>query len=219
MPDAAASQPPEPSSPVLVPDEPRHWQLRPFQRILTTDDIAALSTLRPKDAPIYWVAGSRVLNAAPNVPQLGATLVLEALNDYFLPARRMAEHLSSLLGRQIRINGYATPAHARGFAAHGHPAPSVLLQQMGIRHWHLAPPPAPALGARLRRHFDPPVLTAAQREGARARATSFWQHPGQALYLPTGWLHWSSPAPQFSVHLGIEWEGRFPGADRWPGGT
>jgi ribosomal protein L16 Arg81 hydroxylase len=161
---------------------------------------------------MYWVAGSRVLSAAPSAPQPGATLVLEDVHEYFLPARRLAAHLAEVLGRTVRINAYATPGNARGFAAHSHGNPSVLLQQAGSRKWLVAPPATPQPSPRLRRHCDPPTLTAAQREQARAAAMPFWLHPGQVLYLPVGWLHWGSTGPQPSLHLGIEWDGPFLGA-------
>jgi len=130
----------------------------------------------------------------------GATLVLQGLHRSWPPLVDLAVRLRSDLGHPVQINAYLTPAGNRGFATHYDTHDVFVLQVTGRKRWCI----------------HPPVVTdplERQPWGARADEVAATADqppvvdqvlaPGDALYLPRGWLHSAEAVGELSVHLTI----------------
>ncbi|WP_345713217.1 cupin domain-containing protein, partial [Kineococcus glutinatus] len=149
-------------------------------------------------------AGDRQLSDLPDPDGIarahaaGATIVLQALHRTWPPLAAFCADLAAELGHQCQVNVYVTPPGAQGFRPHHDTHDVVVLQVDGEKHWTIHPPvvelplrsqPSSALGP------DPaagrePVIDAVLR-------------PGDALYLPRGWLHSARTADERSIHLTV----------------
>lgn len=128
----------------------------------------------------------------------GATLVLQGLHRTWPPLVEFAARLGVQLGCPVQVNAYLTPAGNRGFATHYDTHDVFVLQVAGRKRWRVHPPVLP----------DP---LERQPWGARAeevRATATGPAaleadlaPGDALYLPRGWLHSAQALGERSLHL------------------
>ena len=115
----------------------------------------------------------------------GSTLVLQGLHRTWQPIADFSRRLAAELGHPCQVNAYVTPASSRGFDPHYDVHDVFVLQIAGEKHWRIHEPVHPdplrdqpwgdrreAVAARAR---DEPVIDAVFR-------------PGDALYLPRGWL-------------------------------
>ncbi|GIJ49847.1 hypothetical protein Val02_67330 [Virgisporangium aliadipatigenens] len=130
----------------------------------------------------------------------GATLVLQGLHRLWPPLIRFAVGLRADLGHPVQINGYVTPPGNRGFATHYDTHDVFVLQIAGRKRWRIHPPVVP----------DPlerqPWGGRADEVSAAADGAPFLDEvfaPGDALYLPRGWLHSAQAVDELSVHLTI----------------
>jgi bifunctional lysine-specific demethylase and histidyl-hydroxylase NO66 len=130
----------------------------------------------------------------------GATLVLQGLHRMWPPMVTFASKLSEQLGHPVQVNAYITPAQNRGFAPHYDVHDVFVLQFAGRKHWTVH---EPVLEAPLRSQpWDdrkPQVAEAAQ--GTPVIDTVL--EPGDALYLPRGYLHSAAALGEVSGHLTI----------------
>ncbi|MEH1130693.1 cupin domain-containing protein [Micromonospora sp. CPCC 206061] len=130
----------------------------------------------------------------------GATLVLQGLHRMWPPLIDFANDLGDQLGQPLQVNAYLTPSGNQGFATHYDTHDVFVLQVDGRKHWRVH---EPVVHDPLERqpwggHADevaavaegPPVLDAVLS-------------PGDALYLPRGWLHSASAEGVRSLHLTV----------------
>ncbi|MEH1015080.1 cupin domain-containing protein [Micromonospora sp. CPCC 206060] len=130
----------------------------------------------------------------------GATLVLQGLHRTWPPLVDFARELGAALGQPLQINAYLTPAGSQGFATHYDTHDVLVLQVDGHKHWRIH---APVLPDPLERQ---PWGGRADEVGAVADgppALDVVLGPGDALYLPRGWLHSAQAQQSPSLHLTV----------------
>ncbi|WP_422748689.1 cupin domain-containing protein [Micromonospora sp. WMMD1219] len=130
----------------------------------------------------------------------GATLVLQGLHRTWPALVDFARDLGTALAQPLQVNAYLTPAGSQGFATHYDTHDVFVLQVDGRKHWRIHPP---VLADPLER----------QPWGGRADEVSATAdgrpeldvvlEPGDALYLPRGWLHSAQAQESSSLHLTV----------------
>jgi hypothetical protein len=130
----------------------------------------------------------------------GATLVLQGLHRIWPPLVDFARELGGQLGQPLQVNAYLTPAASQGFATHYDTHDVFVLQVDGRKRWRVHEPVLP----------DP---LERQPWGGRADEVSAVAdgapaldevlEPGDALYLPRGWLHSAQAEEGPSLHLTV----------------
>jgi bifunctional lysine-specific demethylase and histidyl-hydroxylase NO66 len=130
----------------------------------------------------------------------GATLVLQGLHRTHPPVIELANELSAELGHPVQVNAYVTPPQNQGFAAHYDVHDVFVLQITGTKQWRIHEPVL----------LDPlPEQQWEQRRdevAARATETPLIDtalEPGDALYLPRGYLHSATALGAFTIHLTV----------------
>ena len=130
----------------------------------------------------------------------GATLVLQGLHRIWPPLIDFAHRLGDELAQPLQVNAYLTPPGNRGFATHYDTHDVFVLQVDGTKRWRIHPPVLPdplerqAWGGRA----DEIAATA---DGPPALDVVL--EPGDALYLPRGWLHSAEAQGRRSLHLTV----------------
>ncbi len=130
----------------------------------------------------------------------GASLVLQGLHRLWPPVVELVSALSAELGHPAQANAYITPAQSRGFDAHYDVHDVFVLQLAGTKRWTIH---SPVLSSPLR---DQPWSERAADVAARAEQAPYLEtvlHPGDALYLPRGWLHAAEALGDVSAHLTV----------------
>jgi len=130
----------------------------------------------------------------------GATLVLQALHRTWPPLIRFGGDLARELGHPVQINAYITPPQNQGFAAHYDTHDVFVLQIAGSKRWTIHRPV-----------IDDPLPTQTwekRKAQVAARATEqplidTTLGPGDALYLPRGFLHSAVAQGEVSIHLTV----------------
>ena len=130
----------------------------------------------------------------------GATLVLQGLHRVWPPLVDFTRELGGALGQPLQVNAYLTPAGNQGFATHYDTHDVFVLQVDGRKHWRIHEPVLP----------DP---LERQPWGGRADEVSAVAdgppaldvvlEPGDALYLPRGFLHSAQALGESSLHLTV----------------
>ncbi|WP_431218279.1 cupin domain-containing protein [Leifsonia xyli] len=130
----------------------------------------------------------------------GATLVLQGLHRTWPAVAEFSRRLAEELGHPAQVNAYITPASSRGFDPHYDVHDVFVLQIAGEKHWRIHAPV----------HVDPlrdqPWSDRREAVAARAQeepAIDETFRPGDALYLPRGWIHSAEALGGVSVHLTI----------------
>lgn len=130
----------------------------------------------------------------------GATLVLQGLHRLWPPLIDFVRDLVDDLGRPVQANAYITPPGGRGFDPHYDVHDVFVLQTAGQKHWTIHAPV----------HADPlasqPWTDHRDAIARRARDKPFLDivlGPGDALYLPRGWIHSAEAHEETSIHLTI----------------
>jgi bifunctional lysine-specific demethylase and histidyl-hydroxylase NO66 len=130
----------------------------------------------------------------------GATLVLQGLHRTWPPVIEFANELSAELGHPVQVNAYITPPQNQGFAAHYDVHDVFVLQVTGSKHWFVHEPvltdPLPEQNWETRRDE-------VARRAAEAPLIDTVLNPGDALYLPRGYLHSASALGDLSIHLTV----------------
>lgn len=130
----------------------------------------------------------------------GATIVLQGLHRSWPALRTFTRRLVAELGHPAQVNAYITPQTARGFDPHYDVHDVFVLQVSGEKHWTVHPP--------VREHPRPDEPWSGRRAAVAARASEkpaidVVMRPGDALYLPSGWLHSAVARDGTSIHLTI----------------
>ncbi|HZB48267.1 MAG TPA: cupin domain-containing protein [Mycobacteriales bacterium] len=130
----------------------------------------------------------------------GSTLVLQGLHRTWPPLVDFGSRLATELGHPVQINAYITPPQSRGFSAHFDVHDVFVLQVAGEKRWMIHEPvhPAPLRDQEWTR-FRPAV----ERAAAGDPTIDTVLRPGDALYLPRGYLHAAEALGDVSVHLTI----------------
>ena len=195
---------------------------RDFDDLLSTTDVDELLSERGVRAPFIRVAkeGGLVARAAYLGPAgfgaempdqvdaakvlaqfaSGATIVLQGMHRLWPPIIDFVRGMVDDLGHPVQANAYVTPPQNRGFDPHYDVHDVFVLQTAGTKHWtvhepvHVDPlasqPWTDHRDAITRRVQDAPVVDAVL-------------NPGDALYLPRGWIHSARALGDTSVHLTI----------------
>jgi bifunctional lysine-specific demethylase and histidyl-hydroxylase NO66 len=130
----------------------------------------------------------------------GATIVLQGLHRNWPPLQTFIRRLVAELGHPAQVNAYITPDSARGFDSHYDIHDVFVLQVSGEKHWSVHAP--------VREHPRPDEPWARRRAAVEARAREnpvidVVMQAGDALYLPSGWLHSAVARRGTSIHLTI----------------
>jgi len=131
----------------------------------------------------------------------GHTVVLQALHRTWPALVDFSTQLSTDAGHPVQINAYITPAESQGFSAHYDVHDVFVLQVAGEKHWTVHEPV----------HIDPlrnqPWTDHSQavRDAARDRTPVIDEvlRPGDALYVPRGFLHSAKALGGVSAHLTV----------------
>jgi lysine-specific demethylase/histidyl-hydroxylase NO66 len=130
----------------------------------------------------------------------GSTVVLQGLHRLWPPLIEFADQLAADLGHPTQVNAYVTPPSSRGFSPHYDVHDVFVLQVAGEKHWTIH---EPVLRDPLRNQpwtdRTAEVAAAAEREPVIDAVL----HPGDALYLPRGYLHSARALGQISAHLTV----------------
>lgn len=128
----------------------------------------------------------------------GATLVLQSLHRLHPPLVRFCRELAAELGHATQCNAYLTPPGSQGFAPHHDTHDVFVLQVDGLKLWHVY---APAIELPLTSQPSQD-LESLVPEGAEP-VLSVVLGPGDALYLPRGYVHSAETNDDRSIHLTI----------------
>ena len=123
----------------------------------------------------------------------GATVVLQGLQRWWAPAAHFCRDLELALGHPIQANAYLTPPGAAGLAPHHDTHDVFVLQVAGNKHWVVR---EPVVDTPLPRHPTDHGAAAAQPVLVEVDL-----RPGDALYLPRGYVHSAAAQQGVSLHL------------------
>ncbi|HEX6498282.1 MAG TPA: cupin domain-containing protein [Micromonosporaceae bacterium] len=130
----------------------------------------------------------------------GATLVLQGLHRLWPPVVDFAGALAGQLRHPVQVNAYLTPPGNRGFAAHYDTHDVFVLQVAGAKRWRVHPPVVPDP---LERQPWGGVADEVAASADTPPALDVVLRPGDALYLPRGWLHSAQALGEQSLHLTV----------------
>lgn len=142
------------------------------------------------------VADDRVLDLFVD----GHTVVLQGLHRTWGPLIDFAGSLATELGHPVQVNAYVTPEQSQGFAAHYDTHDVFVLQVAGQKRWRVHEPVHPDPLS------DEPWTDRRDAVAARAReepALDTVLRPGDALYLPRGFLHSAVATGGVTCHLTV----------------
>jgi hypothetical protein len=130
----------------------------------------------------------------------GSSIVLQALHRTHAPVIDFAQALGTDLGHPVQINAYLTPPQSQGFSAHYDVHDVFVLQIAGQKRWQIHPPvhPHPLRDQPWTEHREA-VEAAAAGEPLIDEVLS----PGDALYLPRGYLHAATALGETTAHLTV----------------
>ncbi len=130
----------------------------------------------------------------------GSTLVLQGLHRVWPPLMAFATQLADDLGHPVQINAYITPPQSQGFSAHYDVHDVFVLQIAGEKQWFIH---EPVFESPLRSQPWNDRSTAVAEAATRAPVIDTVLRPGDALYLPRGYLHSAKALGGVSVHLTV----------------
>ncbi|KUI30249.1 cupin domain-containing protein [Mycobacterium sp. GA-2829] len=130
----------------------------------------------------------------------GATIVLQGLHRLWPPVIDFVRALVDDLGHPVQANAYITPSSNRGFDPHYDVHDVFVLQTAGTKRWVVHAP--------VFEHPLPSQPWTQHREAIAARAADepvidTMLTPGDALYLPRGWVHSARALDDTSIHLTV----------------
>ncbi len=130
----------------------------------------------------------------------GATLVLQSLHRVHPPLVRFCRRLAVDLGHRTQCNAYVTPPGSQGFAAHYDTHDVFVLQVEGHKRWNVHAPvlTLPLKSQPSRLMTDEPLVAP-----DAPPLQSVVLGPGDALYLPRGFVHAAETTDDRSIHLTV----------------
>lgn len=130
----------------------------------------------------------------------GSTIVLQGLHRLWPPLVEFADQLAADLGHPTQVNAYVTPPSSQGFSPHYDVHDVFVLQVAGEKHWRIHAPVLPdPLRTQPWNDRAAAVAAAAEREPVIDAVL----RPGDALYLPRGYLHSATALGEISAHLTV----------------
>ncbi|WP_232797163.1 cupin domain-containing protein [Blastococcus atacamensis] len=130
----------------------------------------------------------------------GSTVVLQGLHRLWPPLIEFADSLAADVGHPTQVNAYVTPPSSRGFSPHYDVHDVFVLQVAGEKHWTIHEPVLPdPLRTQVWTDRAAEVAAAAEREPVIDAVL----RPGDALYLPRGYLHSARALGEISAHLTV----------------
>ena len=131
----------------------------------------------------------------------GTTIVLQALHRLWPPIVELAGALTGELGHPVQVNAYITPPSSRGFSAHYDIHDVFVLQLAGEKRWIVHEPvhPAPLRTQPWTQHRERVARAVAETEPVLDAVLK----PGDALYLPRGFVHAAEALGDVSAHLTV----------------
>ncbi|WP_235926379.1 cupin domain-containing protein [Actinokineospora pegani] len=130
----------------------------------------------------------------------GSTLVLQGLHRLWPPIIDFCSALSADLGHPAQVNAYITPASSQGFSAHYDVHDVFVLQVAGEKRWMVHEPVHP--DPLRNQPWDQHAAAVAAR-ASEAPLIDEVLRPGDALYLPRGYLHSARALGEVSAHLTV----------------
>ncbi len=130
----------------------------------------------------------------------GSTLVLQGLHRVWPPLMAFATQLADDLGHPVQINAYITPPQSQGFSAHYDVHDVFVLQIAGEKQWFIH---EPVFESPLRSQPWNDRGTAVAEAATEAPVIDTVLRPGDALYLPRGYLHSAKALGGVSGHLTV----------------
>ncbi len=130
----------------------------------------------------------------------GATLVLQGLHRLWSPIIDFAGALGADLGHPVQVNAYVTPPATQGLSTHYDVHDVFVLQVAGQKRWVVHEPVHPLP---LRSQPSTGRRAEVARAARGAPALDVVLRPGDALYLPRGWLHAAEALGEVSLHLTV----------------
>ena len=216
-------------TPLLVRAADRSWGrgdggaggVRGFDDLLSPADVDALLGPRGLRTPFFAMvkdgvslprssytrsanAGNQRLGDMPDPDGIarnhaeGATIVLNALHRVWPALGVFCRDLAAELGCQTQTNVYVTPPGAQGFKPHHDTHDVLVLQVDGRKHWTIHPP-----AVELPLRTQPSKDLGPDPVGGREPLVDAVLEPGDALYLPRGYLHSAQTTDDRSIHLTV----------------
>lgn len=128
----------------------------------------------------------------------GSTVVLQALHRVWPPILEFCQQLAADLGHPVQANAYVTPPQNQGFDDHYDVHDVFVLQVAGRKRWSIHAPVHPSP---LRDQPWTDRREAVREAALRAPVIDAVLEPGDALYLPRGYLHSATALGGVTVHL------------------
>ena len=127
--------------------------------------------------------------------EAGATIVLQGLHLNRAETAGFCRALEGALGHPVQANAYYTPRGSQGLAVHHDTHDVFVLQIAGRKRWLVYEPvlELPLKEQRYRAELGAPGETVIDTVLG----------PGDALYLPRGWLHEARTSDVHSLHLTV----------------
>lgn len=130
----------------------------------------------------------------------GNTLVLQGLHRLWPPLIEFAAALRAEIAHPVQVNAYLTPRSSRGFAHHYDVHDVFVLQVAGAKRWQIHPP---VLADPLRNQPWTEHKAAVEQASRHVPLIDAVLEPGDALYLPRGYLHGAQALDGVSAHLTV----------------
>ena len=178
----------------------RHGLRTPFLRMAKDGSVIASSAFTRSGGVGAGIADQAADDKVLAQLAGGATLVLQALHRTWPPLIDFGTSLAAELGHPVQINAYITPPQNQGFAAHYDTHDVFVLQVAGSKRWTIHRPviedPLPD------QTWDRRKPQVAARAAEKPLIDTVL-HPGDALYLPRGYLHSAVAQGEVSIHLTV----------------
>jgi hypothetical protein len=130
----------------------------------------------------------------------GATIVLQGLHRIWPPLVDFTRQMVEELGHPAQVNAYVTPPSSQGFSPHYDTHDVFVLQVSGEKRWIIHAPVHPdPLKDQVWTDHRGAVAAAGAGEPVIDRVL----RPGDALYLPRGWIHSATALGDTSIHLTV----------------
>jgi lysine-specific demethylase/histidyl-hydroxylase NO66 len=125
----------------------------------------------------------------------GATVVLQALHRHWVPLSHFCRDLELMLTHPVQVNVYLTPPSSRGLDVHYDTHDVFVLQISGVKHWKVwgRAVDRPLSHQRRKTKYDDPGDAEIDVE----------LKPGDALYIPRGFLHAAETTARESSHMTV----------------
>ena len=130
----------------------------------------------------------------------GHTVVFQGLHRLWPPLIEFAGALTTDLGHPVQVNAYVTPTQSQGFSAHYDVHDVFVLQVAGEKRWRIHPP---VHDAPLRDQPWADRRTAVEEQARSKPVIDTVLRPGDALYLPRGYLHAAEALGGVTCHLTV----------------